>query len=74
MDKYRSNISYSKLLENVKCLLLKISFLDISSFSTKLQVHVNWTGILVVLFPDDKNRHGSQNSRSLTVQAPWHGC
>jgi hypothetical protein len=66
MDKYRSNISYGKLLGNIKCMLLKVSFLCFSSFSTKLQIHVNLTDI-VIHFPDDKNRHGSQNVRSLTV-------
>jgi len=70
MDKYWSNISYSKLLENIKCLLPQISFLYFSSFSTKLQIHVKWTDITVITFADDKNRHGSQNVRSLTVHPP----
>ena len=67
MNKYQSNISYSKLLENIKCLLLKISFLD---FSTKLQIRVEWTDIIVIPSTDDKNGHGSQNVRSLTVHPP----
>ena len=67
MDKYRSNISYGKLLENIKCLLPKIRFLYFSSFSTKLQIHVKWTDIVVIHFPVDKNRHGSQNVWSLVV-------
>jgi hypothetical protein len=64
MDNYWSNSLYCKLLENIKCLLLKMSFLD---FSTKLQIHVNLTDIVVIHFPDGKNRHSSQNVRSLTV-------
>jgi len=67
MNKYQSNISYSKLLENIKCLLLKISFLD---FSTKLQIRVELTDIIVIPSTDDKNGHGSQNVRSLTVHPP----
>jgi hypothetical protein len=68
--KYWSNISYNKLLENIKYLLLKISFLDFSSSSTKPQLHVKWTDIIVIHFPDDKNRHSSQYVRSLTVHRP----